>query len=447
MMSTVTVDYTKIIGKIKPMHAVNNVPCVPYDANQNNLFQKMKEAGIPYSRLHDTGGRYGGSRYVDIANIFPDFEADENNPDSYDFTFTDRLLEEMVRFGVKPFYRLGTTIENFHFIKAYHINPPRDFGKWARICEKIIAHYNEGWNNGYYFDIRYWEIWNEPDNMTTAEENPMWKGSPQQFYEFYTAVSRYLKQCFPEIKIGGYGSCGFYALSNADYSETAHSSSRVDYFIEFFLGFLEYISANGGILDFFSWHSYANIRDNVVYGKYAREKLNQYGYRQTEIFLNEWNPGIEQIGRLKDASNILSGMCLMQNTPVDMCMYYDVQINTVYCGLFNMYTHDVFKAYYSFYAFNRLYRLENQVESRIDAENVYVCAAGKGEERGLLIVNNADTDVCVNIVAKGIAETNVILYALDKEHDFEQIKGSLKQLMIPESGFVYIAFGKGSESL
>jgi len=38
----------------------------------NSLILYFGEAGIPYSRLHDTGGRFGGGVFVDIANIFRD---------------------------------------------------------------------------------------------------------------------------------------------------------------------------------------------------------------------------------------------------------------------------------------------------------------------------------------------------------------------------------------
>ena len=32
-----------------------------------------------------------------------------------------------------PIFRLGETIENYHFVKAYRIYPPKDNAKWARI--------------------------------------------------------------------------------------------------------------------------------------------------------------------------------------------------------------------------------------------------------------------------------------------------------------------------
>ena len=45
-----------------------------------SMMHYLKEAGIPYSRLHDVGGWLGGGLYVDIPNLFPDFDADENDP-------------------------------------------------------------------------------------------------------------------------------------------------------------------------------------------------------------------------------------------------------------------------------------------------------------------------------------------------------------------------------
>jgi len=45
-----------------------------------------------------------------------------------------------------------------------HNVPPKDFNKWARICVNIIRHYNDGWAGGYHWGIKYWEVWNEPDN-------------------------------------------------------------------------------------------------------------------------------------------------------------------------------------------------------------------------------------------------------------------------------------------
>lgn len=162
------------------------------------------------------GGRFGGGCFVDIPNLFRDFDADPEDPAAYDFTFTDMLLEALVQSGAEPFFRLGVTIENQACIKSYRIDPPKDTLKWAKICEGIIRHYTQGWANGYHYNIRYWEIWNEPDNYENINTNQMWHGTKEQYFALYAVASRYLKEKFPHLKIGGYASCGFYALTRKE---------------------------------------------------------------------------------------------------------------------------------------------------------------------------------------------------------------------------------------
>ena len=182
-MAKVAVDFNKETGKIKPMHAVGQPPFsggfLSFDFTHMNW---LTEANIPYSRLHDVGGCFGGNRFVDIPNLFRDFDADETNPENYDFAFTDVLLEAMAQYNLKPIFRLGVTIENQAHIKAYRINPPKDFAKWARICEHVVRHYNEGWADGYHYGIEYWEIWNEADNGIKGK-NQMWTGTFEQYCE------------------------------------------------------------------------------------------------------------------------------------------------------------------------------------------------------------------------------------------------------------------------
>ena len=136
-MSEIRFDYSTAKGRIKAMHAVGQPPML---GARHDAFRYLTEANIPYSRQHDTGGAFGGYVYVDIPNIFRDFDADENDPASYDFAFTDHLLKGLKAANCEPYYRLGITIENYPNIKAYRLAPPKDFGKWARICEHVIRH-------------------------------------------------------------------------------------------------------------------------------------------------------------------------------------------------------------------------------------------------------------------------------------------------------------------
>ena len=173
-MARITIDQSKIIKPMKAMHGGGQPPLG--GKNMVGYFHYMTEAGIPFSRLHDVGGPFGGGRFVDIPNIFRNFDADENDPASYDFAFTDHLITSLIEAGVEPYYRLGITIENQAYIKPYHTFPPKDFYKWARICEHIIRHYTEGWANGFKYNIRYWEIWNEPE----VQDQMMWCGTNEE---------------------------------------------------------------------------------------------------------------------------------------------------------------------------------------------------------------------------------------------------------------------------
>ncbi|MBR2432969.1 MAG: hypothetical protein IKB23_08640 [Clostridia bacterium] len=439
-MNRIEINVDKVLGKIKPMHAVNNPPTAPQNFYQS--YEKLQAANIPYARLHDTGGPYGASVYVDIANVFPNFDADETLPQSYDFAFTDVLLKEMQKYGLKPFYRLGSTIENYHYIKSYNIYPPKDFAKWARICEHIVRHYNEGWADGYRMDIEYWEIWNEPDNEPEIKDNPCWKGTKEQFFELYEITSKHLKKCFPHLKIGGYASCGFYELTGTDVSSVANSTPRTEYFIEFFHEFLQYSEKHGSIIDFFSWHSYADVKNNVYYAKFARQKMNEYGYSDCEIVLNEWNPGRRLRGTQRDASEILSMMIALQNTPTDMCMYYDAEMRSVYCGIFDPVSHGVFNAYYSFYIFGQLYAMGQQVECRVEGEDIYAISAKDDDRVGVVIVNNSEKSKEIDIHIASLNVFNARVYLIDEQHSFEEITLNSKTIFLNAYSILYLEFGR-----
>ena len=396
MADVIHVNWHKCAGRVKPMHCVNNAPL---SGTSEALWDTLKDAEIPYSRLHDTGGAYGGGRYVDIPNIFRNFSADPSDPASYDFAFTDWLLQNLSKRGVQPFYRLGVTIENACRIKAYNIYPPADNEKFASVCEHIIMHYNEGWANGFHYGIEYWEIWNEPDNEEDPLSNPMWRGDKEQYYALYETVSKRLKKRFPHLKIGGYASCGFYAILGEEVCADAHVSARYEYFIDFLHGFLEHITAENGKcpLDFFSWHSYSGADSNVKYAEFIRKTLNEYGFTETESILNEWNPGVMCRGKRQDATNIAQMMCAMHNTSADMLMYYDAQIHTTYGGLYDPVAKKPFFAYYVFYYFGKLYALENSAECNVTGKTLAL-AAKNGGRGGLFVVNPADKkrEICFN---------------------------------------------------
>ena len=398
----ITYDRSERLGKIKAMHGVGQPPIKFLDCTH---FKYLRDAHIPYSRLHDVAGWFGGNMFVDIPNIFRDFNADVENPASYDFAFTDILLAELMKNGCEPYYRLGVTIENFHTIKAYRIFPPADFKKWARICEHIIRHYNEGWANGFYYDIKYWEIWNEPEDSYDPSENAMWKGTPEEFFDLYRVTSRHLRECFGDkIKIGGYGACENSGIVDekvsialargrgADLSDLDMSRwdiRRLD-FVDFFKRFTKMVADEGLPFDFYSHHSYNTVENTLKIQEFAENILDERGLSEVEIHINEWNPCSkrEKKGSSATSAKTAAMMCAMHATRANIMCYYDSAIGiNAYAGLFNPLTLEPFCTYYSFKAFGELYNLGTEIKCTSDNPSVYTLAATDGKKNGILISN------------------------------------------------------------
>ena len=126
-MDKISVDFSKKLGKIKPMHCVNNGPACQSNNNpKESNFYLFKDLCIPYARNHDASfeARYGLDHTVDVHLIFRNFDADPCDPASYDFTCTDDYIYMTEQAGTHQFYRLGSRIE--HEVKKYGtVMPPR----------------------------------------------------------------------------------------------------------------------------------------------------------------------------------------------------------------------------------------------------------------------------------------------------------------------------------
>lgn len=384
-MAEFNIRFDDVTGKMKPVHGVGQAPT--HNLHTHN-FKYLTEAGIPYSRLHDFLIMTAHCNPVDIPGMFPDFDADPYDESSYDFAFADVLVKGLVDAGVEPFWRLGVTFENYTAIKGYHVFPPKNPMKWAQICEGVIRHYTEGWADGYHFDIKYWEIWNEPDDTADIKYNPMWKGSKEDFFELYEITAKHLKKCFPNIKVGGYGSCGFYEIAGGLCSATDHEIDT-QYFIDFFIEFMERAKDRNIPFDFFSWHSYdESVSNNIKYANFVREKLDEYGFKNTESICNEWNIEYEKRGTLRHASITAAMLLAFQNSPLDSSMFYDARCAAgIYGSMFHCLDKVPYPTYYAFTAFNRLYKLGQQIDVKCDDESLYTAGAADGKWACVVVAN------------------------------------------------------------
>ncbi len=439
-MANVKVNFSgESYGIIRPLHGVNSGPMTKvftYDTRP-----QFREAGFPYARLHDVEYPYGSGEFVDIHCIFKNFDADENDPASYSFGLTDMYLKEIINVGCEPLYRLGESIE--HPEIKMHVFPPKDYLKWARICEHIIRHYTEGWANGYNWKIEYWEIWNEADGSSKS----MWQGTDEEFFEFYDVAATYLKDKFPHLKIGGCAFC-----------------RAVKPFMD---NFLKYITTRDHKvpLDFYSWHRYcANIDESLIpEAKAARELLDKYGFYDTESVFDEWNymedwsnrsPSFPIIKNYKGAAFCAGVLCtLQQETDVTVATYFEADVVKEWCGIFDVkdMSHGKIKAtvkplkpFYAFKAFNELYKLGDAVEAVSDTRSVKACAAKGSGKNAVLISNYNGEDTEVEIELAGLVDNKLEVLLTDETHTFERVaayelSGDTKIILpMKNNSFVYI---------
>lgn len=385
-METLKFDTTKKVRDFKILNATNGGPwCRRHATDQfRSNFEDYKAARIPYSRNHDSGvcGIYGGPYSHDITYIFPNFSADVNKPDAYDFACTDESILATLDAGTETFFRLGQTIE--HQIKKHGTIPPKDFYKWAQICEHIIMHYNYGWANGFNLNIQYWEIWNEPDlDPDDSTNKRTWGGTKAQFFDLYEITAKYLKTRFPELKIGG--------------PALAHNENWAR-------DFLSEMNKRNVPIDFFSWHIYCiEPKDLISKAERMKTMLIDNGYEKTETILNEWNYvkgwtdefiySIKTITGLKGAAFVMACISEVQKCDaLDMLMYYDTR-PSAFCGAFDFYTYEPLKTYYALMWYGKFYDMSSEIRCETSIENIYTLCGINEEEKILCVITNySDND-------------------------------------------------------
>lgn len=420
----VHVDGAARQGEIRPLHGVNNGPLnLGETVDLSEFYRQLR---IPLVRLHDS--EWPNPDVVDMHAVFPDPHADPDDPSSYRFARTDAYVQAIVDTGAEIVYRLGESIETTR--EKHHVHPPVDPEHWAAACLGVIRHYNDGWADGFQHGIRYWEVWNEPENRPA-----MWTGDDEDYYRLYAATARAIRAYDPELKIGG--------PSIGAPGEFVDGELRPSPFLQ---GFLTRCREQQLPLDFFSWHTYSN--DPQIYLRRAeaiRRLLDQQGFGVTEIHLNEWNylpdddwspiagtarQGLprrqfyERQGGAEGAAFVASVLCSLQDSPLDAANYYSGDTNQF--GLFDRYGVPK-KTFYAFSAFARLLETPLRLRASAVAEgDVSVCAGVdlEGTRLQILIANFDAADPQLNVRVDALpweGATRLNVFRLDADLDLESV--------------------------
>src|SRR3989338_8884398 len=325
---TINIDASITMGQIRSFQAVNGGPATPFSGI---MFPKeYLDMGIDLVRNHGALGP------TDIDVIFPNFNADPNDPGNYNFKGADRYIKTMKDIGADIFFRLG-----YGWRPKVKYIPLKEHDKWAEIAKHIVMHYNGGWANGFNYDIKYWEIWNEPNF------DEFWNGTDAEFYQLYETAAKKIKQYDPSLKIGGP------ALGNDGRDNGPFVS-----------GFADYIKSTDSPLDFFSFHEYSfNPNKFSLTAKDARNFFNAAGFPNSlEIIISEWNmingTGLNwqtesderTLRRIAAAAFTASSYILMQDSEINKAIFFSGDEHAWF-GIFDPITYAWKKTAYVFKSF------------------------------------------------------------------------------------------------
>jgi xylan 1,4-beta-xylosidase len=388
---TLTIDAGKVVGEIRSFQGLNGLPS-PVMAGLPSLIEQYRDLHVDQVRTHDAMGPTEIDSKFDIRNgelrwlipdsaqrtgvvktgnesiIFPDWKADPEKPESYNFAPTDGVIAAIRASGAEVYYRIGRSW-------GANVNPPEDFNKFASVVKHIAMHYNQGWSNGFHDGIRYWEFWNEPDGL-------FWSGTPEQFYSLYEKTARALKSVDSSLKVGGDGKA--FPSDDGGYRE----------------GFIDYCAAHHVSLDFYSWHTYANGSadpyDAVRLAREIRSILDTHGFPRAESILSEWNlsadftePEKAELQGPHNAAYIGAVLSYFQDTSIDHAHFY--RGDAAWMGLFGL-DGKYFKTAYAFKAMSKM--LETPRRLAIEGTDTFGFAAlagrsGDGNTVQILISNYA----------------------------------------------------------
>lgn len=380
------VDFSAPQGELRALHGINKGPL-----SANGLIDvsaRHRRLRIPSTRLHDC--HHPNPAVVDIHAVFPNPDADPALPESYDFRATDEYIAAVRATGAEVIYRLGESIE--HQTVKRHVHPPRDPAKWAAVCAGIVRHYNEGWAKGHRHVIRYWEIWNEPENRPV-----MWTGTDAQFLELYRVTARTLRAEFPGIKIGG-AAFGYYGKFEGGQWQPS----------QFCAAFLDLCRREKLPLDFFSWHCYTdNPVEFAARARAVRCGLDERGFAKAESHLNEWNylPGnswdmlsrkatgetrqraIDRMMGAEGGAFAVASLIELQDAPVDVANFFHGET-----GIFGLFTEvgAPTRNYFALLAFAELLDTPRRARTTGGVAGQLAIAAGintTGKTAGVLVAN------------------------------------------------------------
>jgi xylan 1,4-beta-xylosidase len=250
------------------------------DAVQNLELRRIRAHGL----FHDDIGIYN---------------EDAAGTPVFDFTRSDEVFDLMVENDIRPIVELASmpaalaadptkTVFDWNMI----VSPPKDYDKWRQLVQAFVQHsvdrYTADVVNSWDF-----EVWNEPECCN----GKFWGGqgtraTADEYFQLYDASAAGVRAVLPAGRMGGPVTSQPSELVGGQWMGGAG------------ILFLDHLAANGGPLDFFTFHTWSFL-DGAINGYFqGLDLLDSYGRNQTQIAVTEFGPtwefGLRGVGEEPD---------------------------------------------------------------------------------------------------------------------------------------------------
>lgn len=205
----------------------------------------------------------GHGLFCDDVAIYHEYEEDGIKKVEYNYTYIDRIFDEYIKVGIRPFLELGfmpsklASGEQTIFYWKGNTTPPKDYSMWCDMVVALLAHLEKRYGS----EVLDWpiEVWNEP-NLPGF----WFKADMQEYFRLFKETFLAIKAHNPAFKVGGPAVCGG---SDKPWIE----------------GFMKFCHENGLHPDFITRHHYTiEFPEHIGHYDYSKLMSAEEGFENLQ---------------------------------------------------------------------------------------------------------------------------------------------------------------------
>ncbi len=187
-------------------------PNFTYAKDGSALLDELAHLGNPtvYLRNHHllTSGDGTPALKWGSTNVYTE---DAQGRPVYDWTIVDRIFDNLLARGVRPFVEIGfmpEALSTHPELYPHHpppnerapvdggqAYPPKDYDKWRALCQEWVEHSVQRYGRTE-VESWWWEVWNEPNIV-------YWKGTQEEYHKLYDYAIDGVRRALPTARVGG----------------------------------------------------------------------------------------------------------------------------------------------------------------------------------------------------------------------------------------------------